>query len=56
MLEKELALLEQTAGDLQVELSSSQRELEQALELCGEHEALIEERNGELGSMEEKLR
>lgn len=55
-LEKELTVLEQTAKELQIELGCSQHELEQALELCGEHEAVIEERNRELSSLEETLR
>lgn len=55
-IERELVEMEETAKDLQSELGTSQQSLEEAMELCSQHEALIEERNRELNSFEEKLR
>ena len=55
-LEKELTQTDTTANNLQAELSTTQQELQEALDLCSQHEALIEERNSELGSLETKVR
>lgn len=48
--------LEKTMSQLREELRTSHQDLEGAMDLCGEHEALIEDRNKELNSMEERLR
>ena len=55
-LESELTQTDKAANNLQVELSTAQQELQEALDLCSQHEALIEERNNELGSLETKVR
>ena len=55
-LEKELTQTDKVANDLQVELTSTQQELQEALDLCSQHEALIEERNTELSGLEAKVR
>ena len=55
-LEKELTQTDKVANDLQMELNSTQQELQEALDLCSQHEALIEERNTELSGLEAKLR
>ena len=55
-LEKELTQTDKVANDLQVELTSTQQELQEALDLCSQHEALIEERNTELNGLEAKAR
>ena len=55
-LEKELTQTDKAANDIQVELITTQQELQEALDLCSQHETLIEERNNELGSLENKLR
>lgn len=55
-LERELSQTEKAANNLQAELGISQQRLEEALDLCSQHEILIEQRNGELDSLEEKLR
>ena len=55
-LEKELTQTDKVANDLQVELTSTQQELQEALDLCSQHEALIEERNSELNGLEAKAR
>lgn len=55
-LEKELTQTDKAANDLQVELTSTQQELQEAFDLCSQHETLIEERNNELASLETKLR
>lgn len=55
-LEKELTQADEVANDLQVELTSTQQELQEALDLRSQHEALIEERNSELNDLEVKVR
>ena len=55
-MEKELTQTDKVANDLQVELTSTQQELQEALDLCSQHEALIEERNTELSGLEAKVR
>ena len=55
-LEKELTQTDKAASDLQTELTSTQQELQEAFDLCSQHETLIEERNSELTSLETKLR
>ena len=55
-LEKELSQTDKAANDLQTELTTTQQELQEALDLCSQHETLIEERNSELTSLETKLR
>lgn len=55
-LERELTRADEVANDLQVELTSTQQELQEALDLCSQHEALIEERNSELNGLEVKVR
>ena len=55
-LEKELTQTDEVANDLQVELTSTQQELQEALDLCSQHEVLIEERNTELNGLEAKAR
>lgn len=55
-LEKELTQTDKAASDLQVELTSTQQELQEALDLCSQHETLIVERNDELASLETKVR
>ena len=56
LLEKELTQADEVANDLQVELTSTQQELQEALDLRSQHEALIEERNSELNDLEVKVR
>ncbi len=55
-LEKELTRTDEVANHLQVELTSAQQELQEALDLYSQHEALIEERNTELNGLEAKIR
>lgn len=55
-LEREVAGLERTVEELRGELTSSKQGMEDAMDLCSQHEVLIEERNRELGSTEDKLR
>jgi predicted nucleic acid-binding Zn-ribbon protein len=55
-LEKELTRTDEVANHLQVELTSAQQELQEASDLCSQHEALIEERNTELNGLEAKIR
>ena len=55
-LEKELTQTDKVANDLQVELTSTQQELQEALDFCSQHEALIDERNTELNVLETKIR
>ena len=56
LLEKELTQADEVANDLQVELTSTQQELQETLDLRSQHEALIEERNSELNDLEVKVR
>lgn len=55
-MERELTQTDKAASDLQNELTTTQQELQEALDLCTQHEALIEDRNSELGSLEAKVR
>ena len=55
-LERELTQTDKVANDLQGELTSTQQELQEAMDLCSQHETLIEERNSELNSLEAKVR
>ena len=55
-LERELSQTDKAANDIQVRLTSTEQELQEALDLCSQHEALIEDRNSELGSLEAKVR
>ena len=55
-LETDLSRAEEVAMELQSQLTSTQQELQEALELCGQHESLVEERNTELSSLETQIR
>ena len=55
-LEADLLQAEQMAGRLQLELTETRQELQEALDLCGQHETLMEERNAELSTMQGEIR
>ena len=55
-LETDLSHAEEVAMELQSQLTSTQQELQEARELCGQHESLVEERNTELSSLETQIR
>lgn len=55
-LESELGQSDKAAGGLQADLTATGQELQQALDLCSQHEELLEERNQELCSLEAKNR
>ena len=55
-LERELGEMETATQGLQRELSTTQQEVQEAMDLCSQQEALLEERNAELTALEEKLR
>lgn len=55
-LEEELDLAEKTVDELRSEMAGVKQDLQDALELCNEHEALMEERNRELASCDAEIR
>ena len=54
--ETELGQAESTVEGLRSEVAGVKKDLQDALELCNEHEALIEERNHELASCDAEIR
>ena len=55
-LELELSQAERTVGELRGEVASVKQDLQDALELCNEHETLMEERNRELAAGDAEIR
>ena len=56
VLEAELVEAERTVGELRSEAVTVKQDLQNALDLCNEHEALMEERNEELATCDSKIR
>lgn len=55
-LEMELIQAEKTVTDLRTELASVKQDLQDTMELCSEHENLMEERNRELENSDSEIR
>ena len=55
-LEAELVHAEQTVGELRAEVAGVKQDLQDVMELCGQQEALIEERNRELETSDSEIR
>lgn len=55
-LEAELTQAESTVSQLRSETTGIKQDLQDALELCGQHESLLEERNKELESCDMEIR
>ena len=55
-LESELAEAERTVEELRRETVSVKQDLQDALDLCNQHEALMEERNKELEACDAEIR
>lgn len=55
-LESELSEAESAVSELRSENTGIKQDLQDALELCGQHESLLEERNRELESCDAEIR
>ena len=55
-MERDFAHAESATSELQLELASVKQDLQEAMDLCSQHEALIEERNSELSTMQSEIR
>ena len=55
-LEAELAQAERTVGELRSEVTGVKQDLHDAMDLCSQHEALMEERNRELDICDTEIR
>ncbi len=55
-LEQELLQTEKAAGELHIELGVSRHSLEEAMDLCTQHETSLKKRNEESINLEDQLR
>ena len=55
-LETELGQAERTVTELRAEVTAVKQDLQDAMELCSQHEALMEERNRELETCDSEIR
>ena len=55
-LESELAQAERTVGELRAEVAGVKQDLQDAMDLCSQHEALMEERNRDLETCDTEIR